>query len=56
MSSNHKDDQQTTVRLSKPEFNLITLLRELKWGTVTVVIKNGEPHMGQKIREDVRFS
>ncbi len=45
-----------TTQLSDAELKLIELIRELKWGEVTVIMKNGVPVMAQKVRMDVKLT
>jgi len=38
------------------DIRLLQHLREVKWGEVTVKIKNGRPVMGQRVLEDRKYS
>lgn len=47
--------QNVTPRLTETDLRFVEFCRELRWGKVEVVIKDGVPVMATVVRHDFRF-
>ena len=44
------------VDVTEEEHELLAILRDTKWGEVTIVVKNGVPVMVKTVQKDVKLT